>query len=353
MTIGLVMIVRNEAPILPRLAESVRDHIDYWTVCDTGSTDLTMDTAYAVLAPVPGQVIQHPFDGFASSRNVALKAAEPHSDWLLTIDADETFHGSITLGEADCIEAEQHNGDLRFWLPRLVRSGTGWRWHGRVHEYLASPTARPPSLTKSFYVQHHGDGHDRPEKFDRDMGLLMQDWEEQPNARTAFYIARTYQDHGDAVHAERWWRERLALPGWDEEAFYARYCLGLVLFDLGKPEQACGNLWLAWGMKPHRAEPLVALAGYYRQVEQWRLAWQATELAFTHCLAQPNNKQPYYMGLFLDSSAAGWRVAYEASISAFYVNQRQRGKKLEEWLLHQDLPEPFMASVLANRSFYD
>ena len=56
MTVGLVMIVKDEALILPRLAASVKNHIDYWTVVDTGSTDSTTQVAQDVFAPVPGQV---------------------------------------------------------------------------------------------------------------------------------------------------------------------------------------------------------------------------------------------------------------------------------------------------------
>lgn len=37
-TIALVMIVRNEAETLPRLIASVRDHVDTYTIVDTGSS---------------------------------------------------------------------------------------------------------------------------------------------------------------------------------------------------------------------------------------------------------------------------------------------------------------------------
>ena len=40
-SICLVMIVKNEAEVIKRCIDSVKDHIDYWVICDTGSTDDT------------------------------------------------------------------------------------------------------------------------------------------------------------------------------------------------------------------------------------------------------------------------------------------------------------------------
>ena len=40
-TVGLAMIVRDEAAIIARCLRSVRDKIDTWVICDTGSTDGT------------------------------------------------------------------------------------------------------------------------------------------------------------------------------------------------------------------------------------------------------------------------------------------------------------------------
>jgi tetratricopeptide (TPR) repeat protein len=354
MTVGLVMIVKNEARVLPRLADSVRDHIDHWTIVDTGSTDDTLEVIDRVFTPVPGHVLIHPFDGFGPSRTVALRAGETHTDWMLVIDADDTFHGAIeTDTEADCIEAEQHNGDMRFWLPRLLRSNRGWESRGRAHEYYFSPIASRPVQTSSFWVEHHGDGSGRAGKFERDLGLLQQDWDEEPgNERTAFYLARTYDDVGDLPQAIEWYKERIRLPGWIEEAFYARYRLGACLLALGAQEEGAGHLWLAWGMQPQRAEPLVALAEHYRQNQQWTLAYQVADLAFSYCNAQPDNKLSHHAGLFVDMTAADWKAAYEQSISAWYTGHKERGRMLMEWLGAVHLPEPYASSVQANLEFY-
>jgi len=348
MTVGLVMIVKDEAEILPRLAMSVVPHIDHWTIVDTGSTDDTVRVAQEAFSAVPGEVLHHPFDGYGPSRSYALRAAESHTDWMLVLDADDTFHGEIdTDTTADCIEAEMRQGDLRFYLPKLLRSNRGWESRGRTHEYYWSPVASGtwPVRTSSFYIQHHGDGTGRAEKFQRDCNLLQLDWDETHEPRTAFYLARTYDDMGDMAQAIEWYRTRLNLEGWEEESFYARFRLGVNLLNLGAHAEAAGHLWAAWGQRPGRAEPMVALAEHYRLTEQWLLAWVTISLAKEHY--EPNTP-----GLFVDISME-WRINYELSIAAWWSDHKDWGRlALHKLLSRDDIPDPYRSSIQANKEFY-
>ena len=348
MTVGLVMIVKDEALILPRLAASVKNHIDYWTVVDTGSTDSTTQVAQDVFAPVPGQVLVHPFDGYGPSRSFALRQAESHTDWMLVLDADDTFHGEIDTDiTADCVEAEMRQGDMRFWLPKLLRSNRGWESKGRTHEYYWSPVASGtwPVRTSSFYVQHHGDGTGRREKFERDAKLLGLDWEDNHEPRTAFYLARTYDDMSEMPQAIEWYRTRLNMEGWEEESFYARFRLGVNLLNLGAVAEGVGHLWAAWGQRPGRAEPMVALAEHYRLSAQWLLAWHTINLAKEYY--EPNTP-----GLFVDISME-WRINYEMSIAAWWADHKDWGRlALQKLLTRDDIPDPYRSSILQNREFY-
>lgn len=339
------MIVKDEASILTRLAHSVRGHIDFWTIVDTGSTDNTMDMVELLFGQMAGQLLEHEFDGYGPSRTAALRAAEDRTEWMLVLDADDTFHGKIDLETtADCVEAEMRQGDMRFWLPKLLRSNRGWESRGRTHEYYTSPIASRPVRTASFWIEHHGDGTGRAEKFDRDIRLLTLDWDEEPNPRSAFYLARTYDDVGDQPQAIEWYRTRLNLKGWAEETFYAQYRLGVNLLGIGAKEEGTGHLWSAWGMRPNRAEPAVALAEHYRLTQQWVLAWAAASLA-----------QAYYDdadgGLFVDVTMA-WRIPYEVSIAAWYTGHLEEGLKAMQALEGFSIQEPYASSIRSNREFY-
>ena len=78
------MIVRDAALDLPACLESVRGVADEIVIGDTGSADNTVDLARTLGA----RVISIPWENdFARARNLAL--AEVHTDWVLSLDADE------------------------------------------------------------------------------------------------------------------------------------------------------------------------------------------------------------------------------------------------------------------------
>jgi len=52
----LVMIVKNSGEILRECLQKNRQFIDYWTICDTGSTDNTKDIIFSELSGIPGKL---------------------------------------------------------------------------------------------------------------------------------------------------------------------------------------------------------------------------------------------------------------------------------------------------------
>ena len=83
-TIGLSMIVRDQAELLRRCLESAREATDEIVVADTGSSDGSREVAREFGA----RVVEIPWrDDFAEARNRAL--AEMQSSWVLSLDADE------------------------------------------------------------------------------------------------------------------------------------------------------------------------------------------------------------------------------------------------------------------------
>ncbi len=137
-----------------------------------------------------------------------LSTARPHTDWVMTLDADDTFHGEMERSmpdEFDGVEAVYRVEPLRYWVPRLVRADTEWAWHGRAHEYLAR-TGGPSRLfrTAAFAIEHHADGGNRASKFERELALLQADHRDHPDdPRTTFYLARTYEDGGEPTGRRR------------------------------------------------------------------------------------------------------------------------------------------------------
>ena len=88
-TICLNMIVKNESRAIEKCLSSVKNHIDYWVIVDTGSTDGTQEIIRKQLETIPGELHERPWKNFGENRQEALKLAKGRGDYLFFIDADD------------------------------------------------------------------------------------------------------------------------------------------------------------------------------------------------------------------------------------------------------------------------
>jgi glycosyltransferase involved in cell wall biosynthesis len=90
----LNMIVKNESRIIRRLLESVANVIDAYCICDTGSTDDTIQIINDFFKErgIHGNITREPFRDFAHNRSFSLKQCESMQvDYILLLDADMIF----------------------------------------------------------------------------------------------------------------------------------------------------------------------------------------------------------------------------------------------------------------------
>ncbi|MEK3697228.1 glycosyltransferase [Paenibacillus sp. FSL R10-2199] len=141
-TLGVQLIVKNEAELLPRCLASLSG-ADEIIVTDTGSSDQTMDIARAYGADVYAVGWSN---DFSAARNSGLSCA--NTDWILVLDADEILQTSIESIK-DILQgstAEAYSVRIENWLGsnpedrlyhsnvRLFRNGQGYLFSGRIHE---------------------------------------------------------------------------------------------------------------------------------------------------------------------------------------------------------------------------
>lgn len=143
-TLSLCVIAKNEEAVLGRLLASAAPHVDEIVLCDTGSTDRTIDIARRFGA----KIVTSPFqDDFSAPRNVSLAAAT--CDWILVLDADEWLADGAGAAIRDAIENRRIAGYyLRFenrlgkgrihrcGLMRLFRNDPSVRFEFAIHEQV-------------------------------------------------------------------------------------------------------------------------------------------------------------------------------------------------------------------------
>jgi glycosyltransferase involved in cell wall biosynthesis len=149
------MIVRDEAHCIARTLESAAPYVDRYCVLDTGSTDGTQDLVRATMASylVPGDVHAGPFTDYADTRNRCADLAGTVEPFVLWLDADDVLVRGDSLrfllgvARGSCFQLEQRwPNRAPLWVPRVVRTGCGWRYRGRVHELLVHDNERPHNL---------------------------------------------------------------------------------------------------------------------------------------------------------------------------------------------------------------
>lgn len=356
-TVCLNMIVKNESAILPRLFDSVVSIIDCYCICDTGSTDSTVDViqSYFEAKGIPGKVITEPFQNFEYNRNVALQACIGMSDFVLLLDADmvldiKLFDKKLLL-LADCFTLVQGTPHFYYQNMRILRNDGRYKYVGVTHEYIDKPAdAVVGHIEKDLlFIRDIGDGGSKQDKFDRDIQLLLGGLQEDPsNDRYHFYLANSYYDLGRFEEAIPVYQKRIQLGGWREEVWYSYYRIGLCFMKLNKIPEAMWHWMEGFNYYPERLEGMYELIRHYRLRGQNKVAFGL----YTMCkpfLESSINRDKF---LFLHNEVYNYKLYFEYTIIANYNSvpdiQREAMAVLNSPLAHP----AEIDNLLSNLKFY-
>ncbi|WP_156688299.1 hypothetical protein [Mycobacterium sp. Marseille-P9652] len=186
-------------------------------------------------------------------------------------------------------------------------------------------------------------------KADQERDQLLAKVRHNPeDARSVLFLAHTYFQLGDFVDARKWYARRAEMRGCDEEIYYSMFRLAQSMQQCGEPWPDCEDAYLsAWYFRPTRAEPLLAVATAYRQLERYRLGY---------LLAQRAGEIPFpEQDLLLPAEITqvyAWRATDERAVCASRTGEHAEAFTLCRGLLGRlDLPEPDRQRIAANRDF--
>ena len=344
-TIALAMIVRDEGEVIGRCLESVRERIDCWVICDTGSTDCTREIVRDALAGVPGELHEREWVDFGHNRTELLHLARGKADYLLLLDADMTvsIKGALPALNADSYML-RFSEDPEYWLECLVSGDRNWWSQGSTHEHIATDGPHVVRNLKEIVVEHHHDGSSRPQKLSRDRELLEADLRKEPeNPRTVFYLAQTYRDLGERNRAIDLYEQRTEMGGWEEEVFYSLYQSGVLRARLGQWPQAIVALIAAWEYRPTRIEPLYQLLSRLRQHGEYQTAYMLAKQGLS--APRPGDH------LFVERWIYEWGILFEYSIAAYWTGDPHAALRACDRLLDCKLPESYREQTIENREY--
>ena len=324
-TVCLNMIVKNESKVICRLFDSVIKWIDCYCICDTGSTDDTVDRIkeYFNSKNIPGKIVVEQFKDFSHNRNFSLQSCVGMSDYVLLLDADMIFYPNEELFSKKMLTLDvyyilQGSNDFYYKNIRIVKNNGKISYTGVTHEYINFP---PNTTVNTFeksvvFINDVGDGGSKGNKFIRDAELLTRGIEENPkNDRYHFYLANTLKDMGKIEEAVEMYKKRIALGGWSQEIWYSYYKMGTCYKDLGKMPEAV-DAWLAgYNVLPNRAENIYEIIKYYREVGKQQLSYLFYKIA-KEIIVECTWKDDY---LFLENDIYTYKCDYEYTIIAYYL----------------------------------
>lgn len=294
-TVCLAMIVKNEVDVIERCLRSVFPYVDAWVISDTGSTDGTQSRIRWYAPEHPGQLYEHPWQDFATNRNITLELAWERAEYALVIDADDVLEPGKNKfpprrpPTADVSFLEVMHDDVRYWRAHYMKRGSG-AYQGVLHEVFAfneGATTEYLSFPKYHYLSGGARSKD-PGKLASDIAVLSKALHDDPTGplatRYQFYLAQTVAASGDYNRAIYEYTKRVAMGGPRiEEIWYSLFMIAECMAEAdvqGQNQSSVIDAYLwAYDFRPERVEPLRQLARYLACTGRVRAAKAINEQA--------------------------------------------------------------------------
>jgi GR25 family glycosyltransferase involved in LPS biosynthesis len=312
-TLCLNMIVKNESHIIKETLECVSKYIDYWVICDTGSTDGTQDLIKGFFEDkgIPGELLQHEWRDFGYNRSLAFKHAYNKTDYVWVIDADDLVVGEI-------IFPEKWDKDFYFFKfgqgftyerQQIFNNRLKWEYKGVLHEYprcTSKQNLTADVMSNNFFIDSRrlGDRSKDPKKYLKDAERLVKAIDEEPDmaVRYTFYAAQSYKDYGDFENSIKYYKKRIEQGGWNEELFISWLEIGNGLVRLKRDKKEIADAYLnGFKVLPQRAETLYLLGEYYFNTNDLENSYKVCRLGL-------NISMPTQHKLFLQADVYQYRL---------------------------------------------
>lgn len=360
--IVLNMIVKNEATIIERCLDSLLEIIDALVICDTGSTDNTIEVInnWKHKNNVSGQILQHSWVNFEHNRNLALDCCKEWifenssspKNYICNIDADdylviensELFISTCILNDNKIKIDMKFNDtiyDKTFIIPSYVKS----RWEGALHEHLTCDANVSKLKGAHILVNRDGDRNKDSMKYLKDVLVLETELEKDPdNSRNLFYLAQSFRDFDYKIMAEKLYLERFEIPKTDEERYICLLEAAKCRIGRGKNDyKVLDILMRAFQFHPHRLEAAYYIVRYFKSKELYNMGYQ-----FGKSLLNT----PIPNGLFVETSIYIWRFSEEVAICACWANDKSLFKSLSNKILEEDLSQEDRERIFDNLITY-
>jgi len=341
-TMCFATMCKNEEHCIQNTLESVYKHIDYWIVCDTGSTDKTCEIIKKFFEEkgIPGELYIDEWVGFDHNKTLMMKRAKDKADYVLHLDADDLLINDLEFTKED-IGGDAYfmnvtRGDLKWKAFIIFNNRLTWKFCGVAHTIIKC-IEKEHYITKDIthkeaYISGEGIGSRAfdPNKFLYDAEKLKKQFfdtllhdPDELNTRSIFYTAQSYQDSGMYEEAIKWYRLYTKInDGWIEEKFEAHMRISLCMMELGyNLKDIEMEMLKAISLEEDRAEPYYHMGLYCNQIGEYEKGYSYFKSSKSKNLDKI--KQKYI--LFIRENMYGDYNNDELSVSCFWTKRFEEG----------------------------
>ena len=341
-TMCFATMCKNEEHCIQNTLESVYKHIDYWIVCDTGSTDKTCEIIRKFFEEkgIPGELHIDEWVGFDHNKTLMMKRAKDKADYVLHLDADDLLINDLEFTKED-IGGDAYfmnvtRGDLKWKAFIIFNNRLTWKFCGVAHTIIKC-IEKEHYITKDIthkeaYISGEGIGSRAfdPNKFLYDAEKLKKQFfdtlfndPDGLNTRSVFYTAQSYQDSGMHEEAIKWYRLYTKLnDSWIEEKFEAHMRISLCMMELNyNLKDIEMEMFKAINLEEDRAEPHYHLGLYCNQIGEYEKGYSYFKSSKSKNLDKI--KQKYI--LFIRENMYGDYNNDELSVSCFWTKRFEEG----------------------------
>ena len=368
-TMCFATMCKNEELCIQDTLESVYKYIDYWIVCDTGSTDRTCEIVKTFFEEkgIPGELHIDEWVGFDVNKTLMMSRAKDKADYVLHLDADDLLVGDFKFTNED-------NGYDSYFIP--VKRGVSewkaliifdnrvtWKFCGVAHttiKCLERPNRTVFDLSnRGFYISGEGIGSRAfdPKKFYYDaVKLEKQFWDtivddpDSLNLRSIFYTAQSFMDSDMYEEGLKWNSLYLKMNGgWIEEKFEAQMRISLCMMRLNySNDRIIEEMEKAIKMFPDRAEPYYHIGTFCNRIKEYGLAYDYLMKAMS---CDINKVKEKYL-LFVDERAYGENIYDDLSVACFWTNRFKEGYEYLLQILNDSRFESQKERLLTNQKHF-
>jgi tetratricopeptide (TPR) repeat protein len=298
--LSVATIVRDSEHLLADTLQSVREIADEIVVCDTGSTDQSVEVA----ARLATRVAQYCWsDDFAAARNACLEHVT--GDWVLWLDAGERLDHEDAVGLRGFINScadpacayllvvkvpppNEHVAAEQVGQVRLVPNHPKIRFRGRVRETLTESLSQAGITVEGLKCDIHRSRREHePEvkvfKARRNLRLCeLARQDDGPQTRLLNCQAEAHTNLNNRTEAAKLYREAIKTADRGSADMLEAYYGLLTALD-GVPDAVTAQISVcleALEVYPFDAQLLCALGGYLQQQGRTDLATRSFETAY-------------------------------------------------------------------------